>query len=515
MLSKIFSSSVEGVEAQLITIEIDIALGLLQWHMVGLPDLAIKESKERIIAAIRNSGIKFPDRKITINLSPADIKKRGSMFDFAIVIGLLDAAGIISIPHAIQEQAVFIGEIGLDGGITDAKGALVIAADLKKMNKSIIFVPFVRRNEVALIDGITIFAPKTISECIAWFQGGNIYQQVYVKECRDDVTIVQGQSQSKHTSLDDVYGNEEAKRAVQIALAGRHNILFIGSPGSGKTFLAEQMKHMLPRLDIQEQIEITKIYASCFAGVQSSLIVDRPFVSPHHSISTVGLIGGGSYPKPGAITLAHCGILFLDELLEYKKSSLESLRQPLESKHITITRAQAEYTFPANFLLVAATNPCPCGYYGDKRNSCVCSQRQVAQYMSKLSGPLLDRIDLHVGVYGSHTVFADAKRIDSTCSHDTIVAGMYQAIANQQRRYQDSKKRNGDLQGHEVKQIVLSPEAKNTVEKLYHTMHLSMRSYFKIVKIARTIADIDSVDIVEKKHIIEASRFRIVDLLVK
>lgn len=510
MITKFFTASIEGIESQLITVEIDISLGLIQWHMVGLPDLAIKESKERIISAIRNSGIKFPDRKITINLSPADLKKKGSMFDFAIIIGLLDAAGIISVPYTIREHSIFIGEISLDGTITDAKGALVIAADLKKMNKKYLFVPQCRKDEVSLIEDIIIFAPKNIAECIFWFQSDAIDNYQYKKNNHCYHSTPHQETLST-TSLDDVYGNHTAKRALQIAIAGRHNILFIGSPGSGKTFLAEQMRYIMPKLSCHQQIEVTKIYAATNNTVQTTLISDRPFIAPHHSISNAGLIGGGSSPKPGAISLAHHGILFLDELLEYKKSSLEALRQPLESKYITITRAQGEYTFPANFLLVAATNPCPCGYYGDKRKTCQCSSKQVAQYMSKLSGPLLDRIDLHIGVYGNDVLFHS--NTEHHFSHKIIIDGIHAAEINQEQRYKNTEQKNGNLSSSETKAIAISDEGKAILEKLYQSMKLSMRSYFKIIKVARTIADIENSINIEKKHIIEASTYRIVDLI--
>lgn len=512
MLSKFFSANIEGIQAQLITIEVDISLGLLQWHMVGLPDLAIKESKERIISAIRNSGIKFPDRKITINLSPADLKKKGSIFDLAIIVGLLDAAGIISVPLDIQKNSIFIGEIGLDGIITDARGALIIAADLKKMNKKYIFVPPVRKEEVSLIDNIIIFAPNNIIELISWFQSNNIEEYQYIK--KNNYTSIQAKTVAA-SSLNDIYGNENAKRAVQIAVAGNHNLLFIGSPGSGKTFLAEQIKYILPSLSKEEQIEITKIYTSAYNIPQQTLITERPFIAPHHSITTAGLIGGGSIPRPGAISLAHHGILFLDELLEYQKSSLEALRQPLESKYITITRSQAEYTFPANFLLVAATNPCPCGYYGDTRHDCYCTKKQIIKYLSKLSGPLLDRIDLHIGVYSGKTFYQNTIDKNHPLSHENILIGIQTAIKNQEARYGNLEKKNGTLNSSELKQLTISIEGKKSLEKLYESMKLSMRSYFKIIKIARTIADLENSKEIKKNHIIEASTYQIVDLITQ
>lgn len=505
MLTKIFSASVEGINAKLITIEIDISIGLLQWHIVGLPDLAVKESKERIIAAIRNSGIKLPDRKITINLSPADMKKKGSLFDFAIIIGLLDAAGIIHIPQHIKENSIFIGEISLDGSLTDAKGTLSIVADIPKLQKKYIFLPPARAQEAKLIENSIVYAPKNIIECIKWFSSENeVYPECKIVNENNNIT-------KSSISFDQVYGNESAKRALQIAVAGKHCVLLIGSPGSGKTFLAERIKSILPHMNHTEKIEVTKIYSTLNDDINKTLIYERPFIAPHHSISTSGLIGGGTIPRPGSISLAHKGILFLDELLEYKKSALEALRQPLESKYITITRSQAEYIYPADFILIAATNPCPCGYYGDKRHNCQCQERHIKQYMNKLSGPLLDRIDLHIGVYGSE-VLQNNKIKTAIYSQEKIIEGIQIAIKNQQERYKQEDRRNGELASHEIDNYFIFEEGvKESLDKLYQNMRLSMRGYFKIIKIAQTIADIEDSKKIKLSHVLEAASYRIVD----
>jgi magnesium chelatase family protein len=509
MFTKLYSATLEGIESQLITVEIDISLGLLQWHMVGLPDLAVKESKERIIAAIKNSGFKFPDRKITINLSPADLKKRGSLFDFAIVLGLLDGAGIIAIPQYIKEEAIFIGEISLDGSLLDAKGALSIAADLKKLGKKYIFLPHSKAHEAELIDDIYIFAPQNISECIDWFLKED-YFLCAQKNQKSNIHL----KDEENLSFDQIYGNEQAKKALQIAVAGNHATLLIGSPGSGKTFLAERIKSILPSMSYEETIEVTKIYSAIGNTTKNRLYMNRPFIAPHHSISNSGLIGGGSIPKPGAISLAHKGILFLDELLEYKKTALESLRQPLESKYITISRAQAEYTFPADFLLIAATNPCPCGYYGDKRNSCNCSSIAIKQYMGKLSGPLLDRIDLHIGVYSQENLMTQKALPKSELSHQNLKNAIEKALLKQAQRFNDKNKRNGNISSHDIeKYCCIHENAKNKLETLYQSLKLSMRAYFKIIKIAQTIADIEDSPQIMQNHILQAISYRTLDRL--
>jgi magnesium chelatase family protein len=504
MFTRLFSANIQGIEAQQISVEIDMSLGFLQWHIVGLPDLAVKESKERISAAIKNSGIKLPERKITINLSPADLKKRGSLFDLPIILGLLDAAKIITIPEYIKEESLFIGEISLDGTLVDAKGALSIASDLKKMNKKYLFIPHSKQSEVSLIDDIYIFAPKNIQECVHWFLSNQL-------EAKHSNSIEKPKKQNRRSdSFDDVLGNEKAKRALQIGVAGHHATLLIGSPGSGKTFLAEKTRNILPPMTHEEQIEVTKIYSASGLLAHEELIEERPFLAPHHSISTTGLIGGGSIPKPGMISLAHKGILFLDELLEYKKQALESLRQPLESKEIKIARAQAEAKFPADFLLIAATNPCPCGYYGDKRKTCSCSEIQIKQYMQKLSGPLLDRIDLHIPVFSQTEL--PKKHISAIETTKKFHDALEHALKRQANRFGSSTKRNTHLSSKDIEFICkINNKAKEKLEELYKTMNLSMRGYFKIIKIAQTIADLEDSDTIELHHIFEAISYRVLD----
>jgi magnesium chelatase family protein len=501
MFSRLHSACICGIDAKAISVEVDISHGLICWHIVGLPDAAVKESKQRIASAIKNSGIKFPDRKVTVNLSPADLKKEGSLFDLAITLALLDAATIISIPSYIKNDSIIIGEIALDGTLLGSRDALPIAADLCFLSKKYLIVPFDRAHEVAIIDNITIIAPKTLQELITWFTQETI--PLYAPQ-----NIFSSYQQTSHLDMSDVIGNERAKRALQIAAAGGHGALLIGSPGSGKTMLAERIVTIMPPPSKEEQIEMTKIHALSNHN-ERGLITVRPFIAPHHTVSQAGLVGGGSIPRPGAITLAHRGVLFLDELLEFKRTVIEVLRQPLESKKITVSRAQAEYTFPADFLLIAATNPCPCGHYGDVRIDCTCSSNNIRNYMKKLSGPFLDRIDLHIPVYGTSII--NTKENNEITSKD-LYKGVLIAREKQKKRFEGKNVLNGIAQSMLLKKtLLIDSSAQKLLEDIYEKDILTMRGYYKVIAIAQTIADIENKEFIEEKHIIEASSYRIVD----
>jgi magnesium chelatase family protein len=503
MFTKITSSSIVGIEAIKINIEADISMGLLQWNIVGLPDIAVKESKQRIISAIKNSGIKLPDRRITINLSPADLKKEGSCFDLPITLAILQAYGIISLPDYLKNDSIIIGEIALDGSLIGNKGIFIIASEMKKLSKKYLIVPLEIAEEAALIEEIIIIAPKNLQELIVWITTEQIQffkseKKIFKKEKKYDL------------NLSEVQGNAQAKRALEIAAAGMHSILFIGSPGSGKTMLSERFPYLLPEMNEEEKIENSKIYSSIGKLNSKNLISSRPFISPHHTISQVGLSGGGSFPKPGAISLANNGVLFLDELLEYKKSCLEILRQPMESGKITISRSSGETTFPAKFILIAATNPCPCGYYGDTRNTCLCSKFEIQKYLKKLSGPLLDRIDLHVGVYAEQKINEDSKNESS----EEIYKKIKIAIENQKKRFNCENKFNGKINGSDIKNLItISNEVKKIIDNAYEKLSLSMRSYYKTIKTARTIADLENQKEISPENLIEALSFRKLDRL--
>lgn len=502
MHTKIFSATTVGIDAKLIDVEIDLAYGLVQWNIVGLPDAAIKESKQRIQAALKNCGLRVPDRKITINLAPADIKKEGTMFDVPIALGILEAAEHIALDLAFRNETIFLGELSLDGAIKPVRGVLAIASEMQKLNKKRIIVPSANALEASVINGIEVIAVDHLLHLISYLR----------KEQTIAPTAFPDYKAKRNTTLDfsHVRGQRIAKRACQIAAAGRHNLIFIGSPGSGKTMLAERLPSIMSDMTHEEIIETTKLYSiSGKLDSQKSLITMRPFRNPHHTTSQAGLVGGGSIPQPGEISLAHNGILFLDELLEFKRSVLEVLRQPLEGKTISLARAQQTLTFPASFLLVAALNPCPCGYFGDKKRHCSCAPQAVHKYLQKLSGPLLDRIDIQVAVSSLGNEVFDAQEEEGSAR---MFEGVLRALAMQQNRFGKCGIYNSALKAEDIETYCMrTPEAQQLVEQAFTSLNLSMRGYHKLLKLARTIADIDFVDVIEKKHIQEALMYRSLD----